>query len=260
MGIIHAHHHLHVFVTRVFGSKLRKIEKTGNYDLFKIRFDERWKLRYFVFLLPFFLEFLCFYSLCNFPIISVENVAISCFYGTLLFLNLDYLLPKNSPSYFGHVVAAVFFHWAVYVIHYKPCSFLSFLFPSSFKYINNKTLPFFFPSLLYPSFLPLPFASVSLPSLSSLLFRLLAYLPSLSPLLFLPFFRFSSLSSSLPFPLFFTLSFPITSRFYSLPRLPFSFPWDYFSIYIFSEFSERIINYQTFTHALPSINRKKEIN
>ena len=207
MGIIHAHHHLHVFVTRVFGSKLRKIEKTGNYDLFKIRFDERWKLRYFVFLLPFFLEFLCFYSLCNFPIISVENVAISCFYGTLLFLNLDYLLPKNSPSYFGHVVAAVFFHWAVYVIHYKPCSSLSFLFPSSLNiYISTTKLflssfpPFFPPFFRFPPF-PL--------------------LPSLFPSLSLPFY-------SLCFPPFFSFpSFPFlfSSLFRSLPiRFP-SFPF-----------------------------------
>ena len=120
----------------MFSSKIKKIEKTGNYEFFSNPFNENWKLRYLILILPFFLEFLAFYTFCNYPVFSIENFVICSFYSTVIYAKLDHLINNNSPSYFGHVVAAVMFHWAVFIVHFSPCLF-SFIFFSLDSFLKN---------------------------------------------------------------------------------------------------------------------------
>jgi len=78
-----------------------------------------------VLVLPFFLQAIIFYAICQFSIFSWQ-MAVSAVVVYLIMYHSFYMwFPPNaglSPYPFGHVTSAVFIHWAFYLLELIPYS------------------------------------------------------------------------------------------------------------------------------------------
>lgn len=106
------------------------MERHG-YDIIDPQLDRRPLRRYLVFVLPFFLQSLLFYALCNFQVLSWEMLISMVVVFEFGYHSFYMWFPPNggtSPYPYGHVVSAVLFHWAFYAMELYP-SLLFVFFP-----------------------------------------------------------------------------------------------------------------------------------
>lgn len=85
--------------------------------------DRRPAKRFLIFVLPFFLESFVFYAICNFPVLSWQMLIAFVIAFEVCYHTFYMWFPPNggtSPYPYGHVVGAVFFHWAFYAIELYP--------------------------------------------------------------------------------------------------------------------------------------------
>jgi len=77
--------------------------------------------RTIVFLMPMLIQTILFYSLCNFSFFSWEMLIASSLAGLIIKTNSYAWFPSNSstsPYPYGHVVSAIFFHWALWWLEF----------------------------------------------------------------------------------------------------------------------------------------------